>query len=201
MKGNYSLPTVGGLRINELSEIVPLYEKCKDWAEVSKIYFEENISQSAKRATAGRYFRYLKLIISSWIDEERDAFIKSSFDEKKNFVWLGLCRSYPLIGEFALAVIRENALTGRNDLGLDDFRSFISRLVNAGKMEEPQTSVYSKGRSIVFKMIKEMGYFDGKAIQGTNLPPEFIKMLYSHNPEELKYFPISDQAIKRGLEA
>jgi hypothetical protein len=84
-------------------------------------------------------------------------------------------------------------------MNIEDFRSYISKLVDSGKMEEPTKTVLGKGRSIIYKMLKEMGYYDGKTLQGGSLPSDFIKLVYSHNPEELHFFPISDQAIKRGL--
>ena len=84
-------------------------------------------------------------------------------------------------------------------MNIEDFRSYISRLVDSGIMTEPTISVFRKGRSIIYKMLKEMGFYDGNNLQGCSLSSEFIKLVFSHNPEELHYFPISDQAIKRGL--
>jgi hypothetical protein len=72
MKGNYSLPTIGGLRVNEISQIAELFEEQGIWDKVRSTYYETNISQTSKNATAKRYFSYMKGIITSWTDEEKD---------------------------------------------------------------------------------------------------------------------------------
>jgi hypothetical protein len=199
MKGNYSLPTIGGLRVNEISQIAELFEEQGIWDKVRSTYYETNISQTSKNATAKRYFSYMKGIITSWTDEELKIFLLSSFDEKKNFIWLAFCRLFPIAADFASTYVRKNTINGQLQMNIEDFRSYISKLVDSGKMEEPTKTVFGKGRSIIYKMLKEMGYYDGKTLQGGSLPSDFIKLVYSHNPEELHFFPISDQAIKRGL--
>ena len=199
IKSNLLLPTIGGLRVNEISQIADLFEEKGNWDEVRSTYHENNISQTSKNATARRYFSYMKGIITSWTDEELKAFIASSFDDKKNFIWLAFCRMFPIAADFTSTFVRENTLSGQLSLNIEDFRSYVSKLVDSGKMEEPKKTVFNKGRSIIYKMLKEMGYYDGKTLQGGSLPSDFIKLVYSHNPEELHFFPISDQAIKRGL--
>ena len=141
----------------------------------------------------------MKGIISSWSDDELNSFLASSFDNKKNYIWLAFCRMFPLAADFSSTFIRENTVNGQLSLNIGDFRSYISKLVDSGKMEEPTKAVFNKGRSIIYKMLKEMGFYDGNTLQGGSLPSAFIKLVYSHNPDELRYFPISDQAIKRGL--
>ena len=201
MRGNMTLPTIGGLRVNEISQIAELFSEKGNWDDVRSAYYETNISQTARSATARRYFAYMKGIISSWSEEELKDFLKSSFDDKKNFIWLAFCRLFPIAADFASAYVRVNTINGQLPMNIDDFRSYISKLVDAGKMEEPTKTVFSKGRSIIYQMLKEMGYYDGKTLQGGSLPSEFIKLIFRHNPEELHYFPISDQAIRRGIEA
>lgn len=199
MKGNMTLPTIGGLRINEISQLAELFRKTGSWEEVRSTYYEDNLSQTSKSATAKRYFSYMKGIISLWSEKELDGFLTSSFDDKKNFIWLAFCRMFPIAADFSSSVIRENTINGQLPLNIEDFRSYISKLADSGKMEEPTKAVFNKGRTIIYKMLKEMGYYDGKTLQGGSLPADFIRLVYSHNPEELHYFPISDQAIKRGL--
>lgn len=58
MKGNYRLPTIGGLRVNEISQIAKLFYEEKNWKTVNTIYYENNISQTNKRTMASRYFTY-----------------------------------------------------------------------------------------------------------------------------------------------
>lgn len=199
MKGNYSLPTIGGLRVNEISQIAELFAEEGNWDNVRSTYYETNISQTSKNATAKRYFSYMKGVITSWTDEELKAFLVSSFDDKKNFIWLAFCRMFPIVADFTSIYVRENTINGQLPMNIEDFRSYVSKLVDSGKMEEPKKTVFNKGRSIIYKMLKEMGYYDGKTLQGGSLPSNFIRLVYSHNPEELHFFPISDQAIKRGL--
>lgn len=202
MKGKYRLPTVsGGLRVNEISQIAQLFYEEKNWKTVSTIYYETNISQTSKRTTASRYFSYMKSLISSWTEEELEAFINSSFDEKKSFIWLAFCREYPIGAEFASKAIREKVISGQLEFSLNDFRTFISKLVDSGRMEEPTYKVFSEGRINIYKMLRELGYYNGETLQGCSLSSDFIKLVYMHNPEELHYFPLSDQAIKRGLTA
>ena len=199
VKANTSLPTIGGLRVNEISQITDLFDEKRNWDDVRTAYIETNISQTDRNATAKRYFTYMKGIISAWTEDEMKCFQQSSFDDKKNFIWLAFCRLFPLVADFASTYVRTNTLNGQLHMNIEDFRSYISKLVDVGKIEEPTKTVFSKGRTIIYKMLKEMGYYDNMMLQGGSLPPDFIKLIFSHNPEELHYFPISDQAIKRGL--
>ena len=199
MRGKYSLPTIGGLRGNEIFQVASLFDEMRNWDGVRKAYFENNISQTSKASTAKRYFAYMKSIVTSWTEDELKAFLSSSYDEKKNFIWLAFCRQYPLVAEFASSCIRENTLNGQLSFSIRDFMPFISKLVDSEKIEEPTPAVFNKGRTIIYQMLREMGYFDGKALQGGSLPPAFIKLVFAHNPEELRYFPVSDQSIRRGL--
>lgn len=118
MKGNYRLPTIGGLRVNEISQIAKLFYEEKNWKTVNTIYYENNISQTNKRTMASRYFTYMKSLISSWNEDELNAFLNSSFDEKKNYIWLAFCREYPIGTEFASKCIRDNVINGHTSFNI-----------------------------------------------------------------------------------
>lgn len=64
------LPSIGRLRINEVSKIAELFKETGSWDKVCFSYNEANISQSTRNATPKRYFSYVKGMISSWSDDE-----------------------------------------------------------------------------------------------------------------------------------
>ena len=106
MKGIYSLPTIGGLRVNEISQMAELFAEEGNWGDVRSTYYEISISHMSKNVTEKRCFSYMKCIITLWTDAELKVFFVSSFDDKKNFIWLAFCRMFPIAVDFASIYVK-----------------------------------------------------------------------------------------------
>lgn len=185
--------TTGNLMAREAIIAVPLYLETRDWMLVRKRMRADNLLQT-RTATSG-----LKLVLevtkrlAMLSDSELEMLHDSSPSERGHFMWVAACRRYVFIGDFAEEVVRERFLLLTPTLSYEDFDSFVrGKALWHPELTEVKDSTMQKLRSTVFQMLTEAGLLVKGEIANTALTERVWKVLDSHVPSDLRFFPTRD---------
>jgi hypothetical protein len=171
------LPTIGGLRIHEMTVVAKLLNDGKEWTEIKTLVFTDGTLAANRSSTSKRYFGYIKALLSELSNEEIAFLAKSSYEDQKGMIWIGYCRLFALVGTFVTDYICTRVLSGETTLPLSMFRSFVSKMVDTYVIEEPSEATFSKARAVIFSTLRELGILEKDTIQGVVLSPSIIKRI------------------------
>lgn len=183
--------TVGGLLEREATILVPLYIEARDWAEVREVAVQKNLLQTRTRGSSVRFVRETVRRLSALTDGEVEALPEISATDRKQLLWVAMCRCYALVGDFAEEVLRGQFLVLAGTLTHDDYDSFYR--IKSMWHEELGTvadSTYKKLRQVLFKAMVEAGLLDDEG----NILPALItgriaELLSERASNDLRYFP------------
>ena len=193
--------TTGGLYYVESLLVMELYNDLKDWKEVNKQALSSNILQTRTESTAKRSLKEIISRLETLTTQELDLLVIGSADEQKYILWLGVCKRYEFIKEFAVEIIRERYLTLKHDLPVEEFESFFSQKEQWNEdLEKIADSSRYKMRTVLFKILREAEIIDSKNLFiHIRLTNALIKIISNDQVEYLSIFPISDIDIQRVL--
>ncbi len=189
--------TTGGLFYTESLSLLDLYSG--DWDDVSRRALEQNTLQSRVVSTAKRIIREIVGRLKMLTDEELTLLKEGSSSEQKYLLWLGICRRYRFIAEFASEVVRERYLTLKHDLPAEEFEVFFNTKEEwHAELEKIADSTRNKLRTVLYRMLREADIIDGNnLIMPAMLTEELIRTIAKHDANDLSVFPISDSDLQR----
>ena len=191
--------TTGGLFYAESLSLLDLYSG--DWDDVSRRALEQNTLQSRVVSTAKRVVREIISRLKMLKDEELTLLNEGSSSEQKYLLWLGICRRYRFIAEFASEVVRERYLTLKHDLPAEEFEVFFNTKEEwHTELEKIADSTRNKLRTVLYRMLREADIIDGNnLIMPAMLTEELIRTIAKHDASDLAVFPISDSDLQRAM--
>jgi len=191
--------TTGGLFSTESLSLLDLYRG--DWDEVSRKALEHNALQSRVVSTAKRIIREIVGRLKMLTDEELTLLKEGSSSEQKYLLWLGICRRYRFIAEFASEVVRERYLTLKQDLPAEEFTVFFNTKEEwHPELEKIADSTRNKLRTVLYRMLREADIIDGNnLILPAMLTEELIRTIAKHDANDLTVFPVSDSDLQRAM--
>ena len=191
--------TTGGLFYAESLSLLDLYSG--DWDNVSRKALEQNTIQSRVVSTAKRVVREIVSRLKMLEEEELALLKESSSSEQKYLLWLGICRRYRFIAEFASEVVRERYLTLKHDLPAEEFEVFFnSKEERHTELEKIADSTRNKLRTVLYRMLREADLIDGNnLIMPAMLSKELIHTIAKYNANDLAVFPISDSDLQKAI--
>ena len=193
--------TTGGLFYSESLLLFELYFQINDWNEVSIKAFETNILQTRVESTAKRVLREIVSRLKMLKEDEVLLFQNGSSQEQKYLLWLGVCRKYIFIHDFAAEVIRERYLTLKLDLPSDEFEVFYNAKAEWHvELESLTENTRNKLRTVLYRMLREAEIIDeNNLIMPAILTGELIRTIAKHDANDLAVFPISDSDLQRAM--
>ena len=134
-------------------------------------------------------------------DEELALLQAGSSNEQKYLLWLGICRRYRFIAEFASEVVRERYLTLKQDLPAEEFTVFFNTKEEwHPELEKIADSTRNKLRTVLYRMLREADIIDGNnLILPAMLTEELIRTIAKHDANDLTVFPVSDSDLQRAM--
>ncbi|MGM0609008.1 MAG: DUF1819 family protein [Candidatus Muiribacteriota bacterium] len=190
--------TTGGLFFHESLAASRLYLKCKDWSFVKKTILEDNLFQARTYKSLERVCREVISRLELLSDKEIEIVAVGNPEEKKYILWIGVCKRYLFIKEFAMEVIREKFLTGQSYLFEEDYFSFYEKKSQwYEKLESLKDSTKRKSRQVMFRILKEAEIIGpDKEIIPVFFSKETAKVLIEDDPQIYMIFPVSDDYFK-----
>jgi hypothetical protein len=189
--------TTGGLFYSESLLLLDLY--AGNWDDVYNCALEKNTLQTRVVSTAKRVLREIISRLRTLTREELELLQQGSAGEQKYLLWLGVCRRYVFIYDFASEVIRERYLTLKHNLPDEEFEVFYNVKEQwYEELEKIAESTRNKLRTVLYRILREAEIIDvNKLILPAILTDELIGIIAKHDVNDLAIFPISDIDLQR----
>ena len=193
--------TTGGLFHSESLLLLELYTQVRNWDEVYQQALDKNTLQTRVVSTAKRVLKEIINRLKTLTKEELHLLENGSASEQKYLLWLGTCRRYIFLHDFAVEVIRERYLTLKYDLPVEEYESFFnSKEQWHEELEKITDGSRYKQRTVVFKILREADIIDtNKLILPALLSDELIGTIAKKDVNDLNIFPISDIDLQRAV--
>jgi len=198
-QGRYRLSfTSGSLYHRESVKLAELYLSLRDWEEVRAQALRDNLLQARTESTAKRTCREAIARLNALGDGELAFLSEANYQDQAHILWVGVCRLYRFIADFAVEVLHERFVAMKLDLGFEDFDAFFNRKSEwHDELDNASVSTRNKLRQVLFRMLREAGLLTrDKTINAVVLSPRLVELLRQHNPDEFLYFPVYESDIK-----
>lgn len=189
----------GGLHINESVAIARLHVAGNDWEATAIDARERGAFPVRKASSARRSIREIVNRLKRLSPEELALLVDGERSEQAALLWLGACRAYRFIAEFAIEVLSDRFLSLRTALSYDDFEAFLS----AKEEWSPQlaglsASTRAKLRAVLFRLMREADILsqDNQILEAI-LSSRMLAVIQAGNPDELRYFPGAERQMGR----
>jgi hypothetical protein len=192
---NYRLSFVsGGMFISESSRALHFYARLQDWDHVQTQLINDQIISYKTMSSAKRLSHEIILRLRSLDPHEAEFALDADFEERRALIWVAICRTYEIIPDFVRAVLTERLRALRTDLSPLDFEIFLEgRALLHSKIEGIAPSTRTKLRTVLYRMLCEAGFFDGKeGLKATYVPASVRRLIDANRPSEIRYFPGHD---------
>jgi len=192
---------LGGLYHSESLLLLELYNRASNWDEVYQQALDKNTLQTRVVSTAKRVLKEIINRLKTLTEKELYLLDSGSASEQKYLLWLGTCRRYTFLHDFAVEVIRERYLTLKYDLPVEEYESFFnSKEQWHEELEKITEGSRYKQRTVVFKILREADIIDtNKLILPALLSDELISTIAKKDANDLNIFPVSDIDLQRAV--
>ena len=199
-KDKYSMSfTSGALLYRESLLVAEMYAEIGDWQAVREKVIDENRLQMRTLNASRRIYREVASRLKELTPAEMEVLLDGSRQDQNYLLWLGICKRYRFIYDFAVKVIREKFLRLDLDLTYDEYDVFFNDKAEwHPEVENIAESTRRKQRQIVFKMMRDAELLSARdRIIPTLLTPRVIETILQDSPTHLAIFPISDLDVKQ----
>ena len=168
-------------------------------------YINEGLLEfkSDKGTTNKRMVSEFKKRIDNLTVNQQELLLNSNFSNQKQLAFLSACKTYSLLRDFVIEVVREKFLIMDYNLTETDYISFIRRKeINHDELATLTDQTQAKVKQVIFKILEQAGIIDNvrdKEIQLQILGASTKKSIIEDNPEWLKVFLLSDMDIQNEL--
>ncbi len=165
-------------------------------------YVSEGVAEfkSDKGTTNKRMVSEFKKRIDNLTRNQQLLFIEGDFSTQKHLAFLSACKTYSLLRDFVIEVVREKFLIMDFNLTDTDYLSFIRRKeVDHDELAELTDLTQGKIKQVIFKILEQGGIIESvksKEIQLQILERKTKRVIVDDNPEWLKIFLMSDSDIQ-----
>ena len=168
-------------------------------------YINEGLLEfkSDKGTTNKRMVSEFKKRLDHLTVNQQELLLNSNFSNQKQLAFLSACKTYSLLRDFVIEVVREKYLIMDYNLTETDYISFIRRKeINHDELANLTDQTQAKVKQVIFKILEQAGIIDNvrdKEIQLQLLGESTKKSIIEDNPEWLKVFLLSDMDIQNEL--
>lgn len=168
-------------------------------------YINEGLLEfkSDKGTTNKRMVSEFKKRIDNLTVNQQELLLNSNFSNQKQLAFLSACKTYSLLRDFVIEVVREKFLIMDYNLTETDYISFIRRKeINHDELANLTDQTQAKVKQVIFKILEQACIIDNvrdKEIQLQLLGASTKKSIIEDNPEWLKVFLLSDMDIQNEL--
>jgi len=191
--------TAASLAINETISISKLYILYNDWEEVNRRVFEDHFLPKNKEASSKRILKEITNRLKNLTQDEVLLLSYSDFLTQKQLCYLGVCKTYRLIREFMVEVIRNKYQLFDYQIIESDYGSFYyEKSSNHPELEQLGESTQKKLKQVMFKIMEQAGIIasaKNRIIQPQHLSEKLVEVIIRDNPDYLKIFLLSDQQV------
>lgn len=192
MTAHYSLSfTTGAALIRESIDVAALRGDLDDWAAVKAHVLKNNTFQSRTASTLKKLYGEVSRRLQQLGDGELALLAHGTEAEKKQVLWLALCRHYKLIRDFSAEVLCHQYDAARYALSHEDYDAFFNAKAEwHDNLDAASNQTKAKARQVVFKMLRECGLInEHDEIVRQQISPALLGQIQNNNREDLSLFP------------
>jgi len=184
----------------EIQQVAELYLEYQDWAKTQQLIVDENLLQKGTISTRKREFAELKKRLKELSSDEMRFIVTCTTDELKLFCLYLCARTYRLIYEFVVEVIREKYLMFDYLILESDYTRFIeSKTASSLKLQKITEKTQYKIKQVIFRILEQSTLIDSaktKNIQKPYISQELESIVAKSCIKYLTIFLYSDTDIK-----
>lgn len=184
----------------ETEQIANLYLKHQDWEIVQQLVIDDNILQKGTVSTRKREFAEIKKRLKPLNNDELKFITECTTDELKLFCLYLCSRTYRILYEFIVEVVREKYLMFDYSILDSDYARFIeSKTASSLKLQNISEKTQYRIKNLIFRMLAQSGLIDSvknKNIQKPYIPKELENIVANYSVKYLAVFLYSDTDIK-----
>ncbi len=193
-KEKYNLSfTSGSLHLNESVMVAGMYFELKDWGKVKNTVIEKNLLKHRTSSSGKRVYREIQSRLMLLTEKQLLLLTEGSFDDKKQMLWLAICKKHRFIKEFTAEVILQKFYAMDYNISYDDYAIFYNRKADwHSELDAISDSTRKKLREVLFKMIREVEIIDNNGgIKPIYLSKYSFDVIKEDSVEWLEIFPVS----------
>ena len=189
--------TAGGLLHKESVALAENLLDSGSWEATREKALADNLLQSRTISTATRTIREIGYRLKTLTTPELELLVNGTSDEQAHILWIGICRYYRLIAEFASEVVREKYLSMSYNLEEEDFDFFFNKKAEwHDELEEAQQVTRDKVKQVVFRMLREAGLLSkDNSIIPVLLSSRIQELIADRDRKEFLVFPVIEHQI------
>lgn len=193
--------SAAGLLRCECAKLAGLYLDSRDWSEVGRLALSHNVLQARTLSTAKRISRELLARLRLLTLEEMQILVDGTVLDQGHILWVGVCKRYRFVHEFAVEVIRDKFLRFELELTREDYDAFFNDKAEwHDELERLSELTQNKLRQVLFRMLREADLLSSHdTINPVVLSPRLVKTVHADSPGYLTIFPVSDLDIKEWM--
>jgi len=191
--------STGGLFFTESLRILELYQSEKDWALARERAVADNLIQSRTQSSTVRRVREICHRLERLKTKQLHLLATGGTQEQRYLLWVGICKHYLFIKEFAVNVLREKFLRMDLLLTTQDYDIFFEEKAEwYVELEKLTASTRGKLRQVMFKMMREAEILSREnLIIPALLTRDLVNVLAEDSPAWLTVLPVSEAEIKQ----
>ena len=177
--------------------------RVNDMVLFAKKYLNEGVMEfnSDKGTTNKRMVSEFKKRIDNLTPNQQELFVNSNFSTQRSLAFLSACKTYSLLRDFVIEVVREKYLIMDFSLIDTDYLSFVRRKeIDHDELANLSDQTQGKVKQVIFKILEQAGMLNNikdREIQLQILDKPVMKVIVEDNPEWLMIFMMSDYDIQK----
>ncbi len=186
--------------ISETLIIAEEYERLKDWKAVQVSLLDNNLLNKIKQSTLKREFSEIKKRLSLLTPHQLHLLLTGSLDETKTMILLSLAKTYQILNDFIIEVLRNKYILFDKVLTDVDYNRFInSKSLIQTELTTISEVTLRKVKQVIFKLLEQVGLITS-AKNGIIIKPilsnESFEVIVKEDPRLLTTFLYSNEEIK-----
>ena len=187
--------------VHETEQITQLFSEYQDWKIIQNLVIDENILQKGTVSTRKREFSEIKKRLFHTNSTHIDYILTCTSDELKLYCLYLCSKSYRLIFEFIVEVLREKYFTFDYSILDSDYARFIeAKTANSNKLQNITEKTEYKLKQVIFRILEQSNLIDSaksRNIQKPYVSEELVRLIAEDSPKYLACFLYADGEIKQ----
>lgn len=183
--------TMGGLFLNESVAAAVAQERLGDWGLTQQAIESGEAVGFRKTSSMHRAAREVVTRLKQLTETELALLRQGTREEQAALLWLAVCRTYLLVGEFALEELQERFMALRPELTPEAFGQFIEAKAEwHPELARLKPSTRHKLQQVLSRILREAGLLSRAGqMQRMPLSQRMLAAVRKRNASELAFFP------------
>ena len=180
----YDLSYTAGALISDYFDAVMNEIKDFDQFKIGEEVIHHSVVAANAESSQKRYTQELNKRIKQLNKPIFDYYFHSDSNNKKVIQFYTVCKTYSIIAEFMIEVVRNKWLNLNFNLEPYDFNNYLSeKLEETNSLDRVTDKTIYKLTQVFFKMLQELGMYKKEKFNTIKIDPQLMQLLYQAGDE------------------